>query len=96
MRRMRADGRFPPPLPPPPPPPRLQGSVSAGQALLALQYVRDELPYYNATSGHNHLIAFAFDWGGCAVSGTDQIRDRVAMITHFGLSDITARLFQMP
>ena len=51
-----------------------QGAVSSGMALLALEYVRDTFPWMNATTGHNHILAFSYDFGGCPVAGTPIVR----------------------
>ena len=50
------------------------GSVSGGLALLALRHVAATWPYYNSTVGHNHIITFAYDFGGCMVAGMPEAR----------------------
>ena len=66
------------------------GSISTGLALLALQYVAQELPWWNATAGvgyANHIVPWPYDFGGCTASGWEPARDRMVQLGHFGLTD---------
>ena len=62
------------------------GSVSAGLLLEALYYVRATWPYWNDTTGHNHLVVGPYDFGLCGISGFPEF-DRVVQLSHYGLTD---------
>ena len=63
------------------------GSVSSGLALLGLEYVRHSFPWFNATTGNNHIVAFGYDYGPCHVAGVPLLQERAVLLGKFGLTN---------
>jgi hypothetical protein len=63
-------------------------SVEEDILLRALEYVQAELPYWNATRGHNHLVVGAWDFGLARIAGLP-VFDRLLQLSHFGWVNTT-------
>ena len=61
------------------------GIIPDGIVLQALNYVRTQYPFYNASGGRDHVVAFPWDSGACWVSDHWLMRN-VTSISHFGLN----------
>ena len=61
------------------------GVVSHGVVLLALRYVAETWPYFNASSGANHVVLCPWDFGCSWLSGYPEVA-RVRFVTHWGLT----------
>ena len=61
------------------------GDISEGLLIQALFYVRRTWPYWNESSGHNHLVFGAYDFGLCGIAGYPEFQ-RVRQISHYGLT----------
>jgi hypothetical protein len=58
--------------------------------LRALQLVIHTFPFWNATTGHNHLAVGGDDFGLCGVAATS-LFTRIRQLSHFGLSNMTGQ-----
>jgi len=59
--------------------------MTHGLILLALRYVSEAHPWFNASGGANHFIACPWDYGCTWIAGYPGL-ERVRMLTHWGLT----------
>ena len=62
------------------------GLIPYGVVLQALNYVRTHYPFYNASGGRDHVVAFPWDSGACWISNHWLVRN-ITSISHFGLRE---------
>jgi hypothetical protein len=61
------------------------GTVGLDTTMLAFDYVIEHFPFWNNTSGHNHLAVAPYDFGFCQIGALTYF-DRIRMISHYGLT----------
>ena len=71
------------------------GSISHGVILLALRYVAETWPFFNASRGRDHLVIAPWDFGAAWVSGYPGV-ERVRFMSHWGLTEKDARYANGP
>jgi hypothetical protein len=61
------------------------GTVGLDVAAAAFEHIKNNEPHWNVTKGHNHLVAFPYDFAACQIMKLPYF-ERIRVIGHYGLT----------